>query len=555
MLSGIRAALADPDPLALLGLVSTLITSLEPEPALGRQPDPELPTLEELVATFLDIDRPETSALLAGIAGLAGDEVLRHRVRREIGARGHVLPRWLVELPASQATGPVVRLRHVLGDGENLLFGVRLPGGAELALATYVDHNLGTLVKDGFVSPEPVQQVLDDMAAATDDPDVTVTDLDPADARAMITEAFELGRITVPPIETDTWPACRPLLRWAVGLLPEGGTGYLRPEWPDDARQALAVRFLASPFGAGLDDADSRSLLESLLWFGCDYGPGDPLRWSPVTVEILLTDWIPRKIAADVDYLAQAPGLLRAFIRFAHAESGIRTELTEQTLAAVDVWEPAYQRTIRSPRPQGPLALLARLGALDPEGPWPVPHDVLLGYDPVDQLAEAVGGRAALDALDGTPLPDEAFDWDMVPGDVRPLVGRVRELADGACTELLDIELRTAARRLLARVAAADPDLFRRRSRPESTAAAVCWIVATANHLFRDRRLTVKQLTSWFGVTGSPSSPARALLKAIGVEPDGWAYGDGHLGSPDYLTGDHRAGMVAARDRLRDRPS
>ncbi|MGH2217315.1 hypothetical protein, partial [Enterococcus faecalis] len=123
------------------------------------------------------------------------DEVLRHRVRREIGARGHVLPRWLVELPASQATGAVVRLPHVPGDGENLLFGVRLPGGAALALATYVDHNLGTLVKDGFVSREPVQQVLDDMAAATDDPDVTVTDLDPADARAMITEAFELGRI------------------------------------------------------------------------------------------------------------------------------------------------------------------------------------------------------------------------------------------------------------------------------------------------------------------------------------------------------------------------
>ena len=126
--------------------------------------------------------------------------------------------------------------------------------------------------------------------ATTDDPDVAFTDLDPADARARITEAIELGAITVPPLETDTWPACRPLVEWMVGLLPDGGTGYVRPEWPDEARQALAERFFASPFGAGLDDADRRGLLESLVWFGADYGPGDPLRWSPVAVEMLMAD-------------------------------------------------------------------------------------------------------------------------------------------------------------------------------------------------------------------------------------------------------------------------
>ncbi|QGK48821.1 hypothetical protein [Mycobacterium intracellulare] len=80
-------------------------------------------------------------------------------------------------------------------------------------------------------------------------------------------------------------------------------------------------RFFTSPDGARLDDPDRRDLLESLLWYGTDYGPGDPLRWSPVRVEILLDDWIPRKIVAPVRYLAKAPELLRAFIRFAHAEA------------------------------------------------------------------------------------------------------------------------------------------------------------------------------------------------------------------------------------------
>jgi hypothetical protein len=551
LIEAVATALSTDDPLLLLNVASTMLSAFDDRPSLGRSSgQPSLPPRDEVLQAFFDAPLVETSALLAALAGLAGDEMLRHRVRREIGSRAHVLPRWVLAMDEAEPVEGVFEMRHVLGDGENLVLGVRLPGGHELCAAVYVDHNLGTLVKDAYVVPGSLPQLVELMRTTADDPDTTLTALDPADARARITEAIEPAAITLPPLETDTWPACRPLVEWAVGLLPDGGTGYVRPEWPDDAREALAERFFASPFGTGLDDADRRSLLESLLWFGADYGPGDPLRWSPVAVEILLADWIPRKIVADVPYLAQAPALLRAFIRFSHAERGIRAELTAETLAAVDEWEPEYQEIIRSPRPQGPMALLARMGALDPDGPWAAGDDALTGLDPLAGLAEAVGGRPGLDALDDEPLPDEPFDWDRVPSDVRPRVGAVLELVDRCCTELLDVELRTAARRLLARVAAADPGVFLRRSRLDGVAVAVCWIAATANHLFRDRRLAVKQLTAWFGTAGSPAQPAKALLAAIGVGPEGYAYGDGHLRSPDYLTGAHRAGMVAARDRL-----
>ena len=550
-LAEVAAALASGEPLALLGLASTLLAGFDERPVPGLRDEPPTPPLTELLQVFFAIDEVETSALLAALAGLTGDEVLRHDVRREIADRGHVLPRWLLRLDDAEPVERALLMHHVLGDGENLVVGVRLPDGAELCAAANVDHNLGTMVKDAFVAPGPLSELIDEMQAeAVGDPDTVLTELAPADARARITEAIELSRITIPAIETDTWPACRPLVEWMAGLLPAGGTGYVRPEWPDDAQQALADRFFSSPFAAGLDDADHRSLLESLLWFGTDYGPGDPLRWSPVAVEILLIDWLPRKIVADVPFLAQAPDLLRAFVRFCHADRGVRAELTAETLASVDELEEEYQATIRTPRPQGPDALLARIGALDPDGPWPAVDDGSLVADALDALAEGVGGRDALAALDGKPLPDEAFDWDRVPNDVRPRVGAVLDLVDRCCDELLGGELRTAARRLLARVAMADPELFLRRGRPEKTAAAVCWIVATADHLFRDRRLTVKQLTSCVGTTASPAPDAKALLKAIGVEPTGYAYGDGHLGSPDYLTGDHRAGMVAVRDRL-----
>ena len=59
------------------------------------------------------------------------------------------------------------------------------------------------------------------------------------------------------------------------------------------------------------------------------------------------------------------------------------------------------------------------------------------------------------------------------------------ELTDACCDELLDVEYRTACRRLLARVAAGDPAVFRRRASSATAAAAICWIVGKDNDLFR----------------------------------------------------------------------
>lgn len=371
LMRNVATALAEEHPLAMLGLVSALLAALQPPRRGPFDPSPaaELPSCDELVQTFLEVDLLETSALLAVIAAFSGDDMLRHRVRREISSRAHALPGWLADLQDTVLGDRVLEVVHVLGDGDNVVIGARLPGGNEITAVVYIDHNMGTLVKDAFVMPGPIDELVEQMLAVADDPDTEVRDLDAADARARITEAIELGAISFPPFESDSWPACRPLVEWLTTMLPEGGTGYQRPEWDDTALAELTEQFLASPHGAGADDADHRGLLKSLLWFGTDYGPGDPLRWSPTAVEILLVDWIPRKIVADVGYLAKVPDLLRAFIRFCHGERGIRAELTTQTLAAVNEHESGYQKLIRSPRPQGPAALLAAMGLDDPNGP------------------------------------------------------------------------------------------------------------------------------------------------------------------------------------------
>ncbi len=554
LMSDVAAALSDDQPLMLMSLVSSLLAALEPPRAhpFERVSDPDLPTRDELVRTFLDVDMLETSALLAVIAELGGDDIMRRRVRREITERAHTLPGWLTELGRTTVEG-VVEMVHVLGDGDNIMIGLSLPGGSALSIVVYIDHNMGTLVKDAFVVPEPLDALVKHMRiAAGDGPDTTWADLAPADARVRIRNAIEQGAITFPPVESDSWPACRPLVEWAIGMLPAGGTGYRRPHWSSERLRKLTERFFASAFGTGLDDADHRGLLESLLWFGTDYGSGDPLRWSPVVVEILLVDWIPRKIAADVAYLAKAPELLRAFIRFCHHERGIRAELTASTLAAVDVYEPDYQLTIASPRPQGPAALLAAMSALHPDGPWPAPEVELpdVGEIMLDSLRRAVGGEQALAKLDETPLPDEPFDWDPIHADIHERVAEVLGLLDRCCDERLDVEYRTACRRLLGRAAATDPEIFRRRSRASTAAAAICWIIGKANDLFTNQML-VKDLVGFFGVAASSvSQRSEPLLRAIGVDPHN-QYGSMNLGSPDYLTSTRRTQIITLRDHYR----
>jgi hypothetical protein len=524
------------------------------------------PSLDELTGTFANVDLPETSALLAAVAQLAPDELVRARAKRELRTRTDGLPGWLEHIGEAEVYRAVAMV-HVLGDGDNHILAVRFRDQQELTFVVYIDHNMGTVVKDAFVVPGPMAEVLEMMRANIDeDSDVGWQELALQDARSRIVEAIRKGDMLLPPIETDTWPACQPMIEWIARLLPEGGIGYVRPEWSDSARRQLTKRFFSSPEGSRLDDRDHRRLFESLLWFGADYGPGDPMRWSPVAVEILLVNWIPRKIVADSEFLAKAPDLLRSFIRFCHAERGIRSELTVSTLEAVDRYEPEYQRVIRSPRPQGPAALLAEMGVFDSDELWVDDEEDEYDEDEEEEegeefdyetvmwelLEDAVGGPSNLSRLNTKPLPDEKFQWAKVPDDVSERVAEVLAICDSCCDELLDVEYRTACRRLLARVATGNPDVFRRRGRSDTAAAAVCLLVGKANDLFSAQRggMSIKKLMEHFGLSqGSVAQRAGSLVKGTGI-PLRDRYSDITLASPALLVSTRRRHILEMRDRL-----
>lgn len=565
LLDVVRALLDEDDPCGLLSTASALLAALEPERSPFAE-DPGEPSTADLLLSFIEVDRVETTALLTVLVELVDDDLMVRRIRRELGRRGHRLPGWLRSLTPLQATG-THEVTHVLGDSSDLVVGVRTAAGGDLTAVVHLDHHAGSIPSDGFVHPGPTAEVLEHFSGEAD---LDVAARDPAAVRARLEEAVRHGRMTWPPVETDTWPAARALVEWITRHLPDGGAAPGPRLWSQDERDELAEEFLRSPLGSGHDHADGRDLLDSLLWYACDYGPDDPLLWSPLRVEILLVDWLPRKVVAPASYLAGAPVVLRDLIRWSHRERGLRDELTDRALTAVDEFEPEYQRLIRSDRPQGPAALLAAMGVGDgaeADAPWDDERETGLSW-PTDlgeddlqtilrdvavrqlaDLRETVGGADALAALTDEPLPDEPVDWTGIPNDVHAQVAEVAAWTDRCATDLFDVEFRTACHRLVADVARTDPEVFRRRGRIDTAAAAIAWIIGKTNDVFDSYGdgPSIGDLVDWFGVSSNPAQRARTMLRALGAEN---TTGGVLLGDPRYLTAARRRRLVGRRDEL-----
>lgn len=531
LIAEVRRAMRSGEPLDVLALVSRMLVAVDergndPLASLAPSSSPSTPratdvSLDTLVRSVADVDGPETTALLAVIAELSGDELTRSRAERELAVRAgrlHRLPGWYRGLGGAAVTmaGEVVRGDGGAGSRNDLMFSVYMRPGHHLTVVVSVDHDLGTVVTDAYVVPEPVEVMIRRGDRPLDGPDTTWRAVKAADARARVVEAIEAGDTASPPIQSDNWRANRPLVEWVLRRAPEGGVGYKPRVWDARERGDLARRFLATVFGADHRTVDP-DLLDAILWFGAEYGSGDPLRWSPALVEVLLTDWLPREVLLPEDELAPAPGVLRCLVWYSHTERDVPLDFVDELLAAVKTHEPAFRASIRSGVPD--------------------PREAIL-----DALAEEVGGREALLGLDDAPLPDEEVRWEVVPGTVRARVRELAALCDSWCSAATGdaaSEYRTACRRFLTAVAARQPSVFDRRWRRESAAAAVCWAVGTANHLFHTRSggLRVKDLTAHFGVSGSPAVPGRTFLAAAGPLGGG------------YLVSSYRRTLVAQRDQ------
>jgi hypothetical protein len=328
----VRRALDAGDPLEMLGLVSLLIEVATPD----RPGSPKSgPRLDDLVTDFISVQIRETTALLAVLAELlVDDEGLQRRCRQEVALRADLLPAWISGLPRIDVRR-AVRMTHVLGDTDELLIGARLVDGHELTCVVRLDHTILDDVKDAFVVRDSIETVLAAAVESNTDPDISFTAMTLADARAWVQTA--LGR-TVFPTPSES----RPLVRWLIGHMPEGGHRYERPcdDWRTTSR--LLDTFFASPQGRTFNRFDHEELMGELL----ETGSGDPLRWSAARIEQALAGLSYYDDHMSVQCLLNAPDLLRAFVPVAHALSGIREGLTARALDMIDEMKPGFQQRI-----------------------------------------------------------------------------------------------------------------------------------------------------------------------------------------------------------------
>jgi len=214
LFQSLRRALRSDEPLDLLALVSGLLEVTDPRSRDPFARDERRTGLAELVESFVGTSYAETTAALMAMRALVPDEVMAGRIGRELATRRHPMPDWLSGLARARVEHDVWFLTHVLGDGDDYLLGVSLPSGHALSALVYVDHNLGTVAKDAFVVPDPLEDLALKVGTTIDDPDQSLTRTDHATARAVMEAAIEHGSRLYSPLSSESWPMCRPLVEW-----------------------------------------------------------------------------------------------------------------------------------------------------------------------------------------------------------------------------------------------------------------------------------------------------------------------------------------------------
>jgi hypothetical protein len=358
-LDTVRLALREPGPEGLLAFASLVVEISRPEESwpevLGGPSDDERIDRELFLAALAHDDRKEATALLAALAVLLPED--EEQITASLGGRSFDrLPAWVGELARPTVTGTWA-VRQVHGGVEQVLVGLRWPGGEECCALVVVSHDEGDPAVDGALLPLGLDTVLgrirDGLPETAGD---RLDEVDPGWARATGEAAIGIGAQMVPGYETDTWPEARAAVGWALSLLPDGFELPERPEWTAEQVAEVAAEVLASPEAAELalpeavaivlpglgPDPAHAGVAESLVHYATGWGAGDPLVWSPRALEIVLLDWFPRKHLMDYDWMSTLPDVLRVFVRYGGRVRGLPDEVVEASLSVIEDLEEEY---------------------------------------------------------------------------------------------------------------------------------------------------------------------------------------------------------------------
>ena len=371
--SGARPAAGAADPLSIDGLVRTtlatareLLTIDDPLEAehwasgvLGvfyKAPAPfevrerlERSLGPALVRGAEGTRNPTGLAVLCALAGVTGDEIGAREAAARMAARGVPRPRWADAIGTPEFLGGYA-VSDPFGDQVGYYLTFRYPGRPPHVLMALYDENLGGIIKDAFVGE--LREGGDPRALLEADPDVSVCDADPAEAAARIGRAVAAGDQFIDNDWTDEFKRTRALVLARLRLLPV--VEIAEPAEPPgiEAQEALTREFLASPLAPGRDE--TLSIVDHCLTARCDFGDGDPLRWSPTVVELFLLDYLPRKVSLTPEEIEALPEVLTAWVRFALTKRGLDERFVSEAADAVRTFTDQFREAVTDSDNFGP---------------------------------------------------------------------------------------------------------------------------------------------------------------------------------------------------------
>jgi hypothetical protein len=335
--------------------------------------DPALLFGKPLVTRLATLDDPAAMVALASIAKLDDGKLgalAAELLADSTPAAG--VPRWIEQIGEWEIVGAAVVSEAVFDDARTVLLESRHPDAEMMAVGVLIDRNLGGLAKDVLLA-ESIEQVAGAMGrdSTGDEAELELEQIDPGIAAGLIRAAIARTDITWdPPVDDDFWPG-----RALTLLRADQTPGAVEPPEPaelsSEERDRLRDEFLASPEGREFaPDGDEAWVASLAIDFCAGYTDGDPLRWSPVVVELFMTDWIPRKVLATPELLDRLPAALDAWVRFAARRRGIPDWAANETRGSIGKWVNEMVEAALDPLVGGPskqFLLAAKAAGVDLE--------------------------------------------------------------------------------------------------------------------------------------------------------------------------------------------
>ena len=274
--------------------------------ATGEEPPAGVFT-EALIRRAQDLGTQEAMAVLCALAAVGPTRVAT-RARTAAAAleqAGIAAPVWAglagTAVPTEAWIGS-----DVYGDQEIVIVGFAYPGLADdpgHSICVLVDHTERGIAKDAYPAA-PLPQTL---------------------ARWREAEGDGIG------LRPASLPEMRALLASRLNTMPPAAAVGVE-ELDTEGREWLVAEFLGAPEAADLlSEPAAVTVCHSLIAYRCEYGDGDPLRWSPTLGGLCLLDHFPVKVSLDEPDLALVPDVLAAWVVF----SARRRHLPEPALARI----------------------------------------------------------------------------------------------------------------------------------------------------------------------------------------------------------------------------